>query len=51
MSPKMATLKSLHRSPLLIASIFKGAVSGYRQFLATENLSKIINAFYFILTN
>ena len=41
----------LHKSPLLIASIFKGAVSGYRQFLATENPSKIINAFYFILTN
>ena len=27
----------LHRSPLLIASIVKGAVSGLRQFLATES--------------
>ena len=26
----------LHKSPLLIASIVKGAVLGLRQFLATE---------------
>ena len=43
---------NLHKSPLLIASIVKGAVSGLRQFLATESPWKIMkNAFYFILTN
>ena len=42
----------LHKSPLLIASIVKGAVSGLRQFLATESPWKIMkNAFFFILTN
>ena len=42
----------LHESPLLIASIVKGAVSGLRQFLATESPWKIMkNTFYFILTN
>ena len=42
----------LHKSPLLIASIVKGAVSGLRQFLATESPWKIMkNTFYFILTN
>ena len=43
---------NLHKSPLLIASIVKGAVSGLRQFLATESPWKIMkNTFYFILTN
>ena len=28
----------LHKIPLLKANIVKGAVSGLRQFLATENL-------------
>ena len=42
----------LHKSPLLIANIVKGAVSGLRQFLATESPWKIMkNTFYFILTN
>ena len=42
----------LHKSPLLIANIVKGAVSGLRQFQANENPWKITkNAFYFILTN
>ena len=42
----------LHKSPLLIASIVNGAVSGLRQFLATESPWKIMkNTFYFILTN
>ena len=42
----------LHKSPFLIASIVKGAVSGLRQFLATESPWKIMkNTFYFILTN
>ena len=27
----------LHRSPLLIANVVKGAVSGLKQFLATES--------------
>ena len=40
----------LHESPLLIANIVKGAVSGLKQFLTTENPLKLIrNAFYFIL--
>ena len=40
LSHKMAALKifaKLHKSPLSIASIVKGAVSGLRQFLATES--------------
>ena len=56
MSHKMAALKifgKLQKSPLLIGSIVKkSAVSGLRQFLATENPWKIMkNAFYFTLTN
>ena len=52
MSHKMAALErffvKLQKSPLLIAD--KGAVSGLRWFLATENPWKLIkNAFYFIL--
>ena len=44
--------EKLHKSPLLIASIVKIAVSGQRQFLETESPWKIMkNAFYFILTN
>ena len=40
----------LHESPLLIANIVKGAVSGLKQFLTTENPLKLMkNAFYFIL--
>ena len=42
----------LHESCLLIYNIIKGAVSGLRQFLATENPWKIMkNTFCFILTN
>ena len=52
MSHKMAALErffvKLQKTPLLIAD--KGAVSGLRWFLATENPWKLIkNAFYFIL--
>ena len=37
----------LHKSPLLTANIVKEAVSGLRQFLATESPLKMIkNAFY-----
>ena len=44
--------EKLHKCPLLIANIVKGAVSGLRQFLATESPWKIMkNTFYFILTN
>ena len=40
----------LHESPLLMANIVKGAVSGLKQFLTTENPLKLMrNAFYFIL--
>ena len=40
MSYKMVALKffvKLHKSALLIANIVKGAVSGLRKILATEN--------------
>ena len=52
MSHKMAALErffvKLLKTPLLIAD--KGAVSGLRWFLATENPWKLTkNAFYFIL--
>ena len=44
--------QKLHKNPLLIAKTVKVAVSGLRQFLATETTWKIIkNIFYFILTN
>ena len=42
----------LHKSLLLIANTVKGAVSGMRQFLATESFWKIMkDTFHFILTN
>ena len=42
----------LCKSPLLISNIVKGAVSGLRQFLATESSWKIMkNTFNFISTN
>ena len=42
----------LHKNPLVIDNIVKGAASGLRQFLATESSWKIMkNAFYFILAN
>ena len=47
---KWGPLKSF--DPLLIANMVKGAVSGLKQFLATETPRKIMkNTFYFILTN
>ena len=47
---KWGSLKSF--DPLLIANMVKGAVSGLKQFLATETPRKIMkNTFYFILTN
>ena len=50
MCHKMAALKVF--CEVLIANIVKGAVSGLRQFLATESPWKIMkNTFYFILTN
>ena len=55
MSHEMASLKvflKFQKSPLLIANIVKGVLSGLRQFLATESPWKIMkNTFYFILTN
>ena len=40
----------LQKSPILIANIVKGTVSGLRQFLATESPSKIMkNSFFFHL--
>ena len=55
MSQKISALKSfceITQSSLLIANILKGALSGLRQFLATESPWKIMKiAFYFILTN
>ena len=40
----------LHKSPLLIGNIGKGAVLGLTQFLATESPWILMkNAFYFIL--
>ena len=42
----------LHKSPLLISNVVKGAVSDLRQFLVIESPWKIMkNTFYFILTN
>ena len=40
----------LHKSPLLIANIVKGVVSGLRQSLTIESYWTLMkNAFYFIL--
>ena len=42
----------LHKSPLLISNVVKGAVSDLRRFLVIESPWKIMkNTFYFILTN
>ena len=42
----------LHKSPLLISNVVKGAVSDLRQFLVIESSWKIMkNTFYFILIN
>ena len=45
-------LAKLHKSPLLISNVVKGAVSDLRRFLVIESPWKIMkNTFYFILTN
>ena len=42
----------LHKIPLLISNVVKGAVSDLRRFLVIESPWKIMkNTFYFILTN
>ena len=55
MSIKLRPLKvfeKLHKSPILIVNIVIGAVSGLRQFLASETPWKIMkNTFHFSLPN
>ena len=48
----MKFFAKLHKSPLVIPNVVKGAFSNLRQFLVIESPWKIMkNTFYFILTN